>query len=222
MKTQFLSCVILSFCVLFLSACNPKKAIEEKIAKEMAGAMLGTDVDMSNTDGKNASAKIDLKNGSQSINFNMESSVFQIMKDNKDQVILSGMFGTPDNEKEDTKHVIMFGIMGDASLLKGASIINFGEKEKGKLNATLTLSTTGSKEEMESKGMFGMKQNMVETGTVKIVKFTEEEIIFEFDATAKYLSMKEGESEENALTGTITCKNPLITFIGMKKEEVFR
>lgn len=221
MNTKLLSCFTLSFFIFFLSSCNPKKAIEDKIAKEVAGAMLGTDVDISNVDeSKESSVKVDLKNGSQSINFTTKRPTFQIMKDNKGEIIIAASIGKEAENKQEKGYSMLFGITGDASLMKGAKSIEFGEKEEGKLTASLITTTLGTEQEAKAGNMFG-EPTMIETGTLKLVEFSEEKIIFEIDAKAKNLSMKEGENEENSFTGTITCENPAITFIGIKKEEVF-
>ncbi len=220
MKTQITTYFALSFLILAFYSCNPKKAIEEKIAKEMAGAMLGTDVDMSNTDSsKPSSAKVDLKKGSESINFDLEGVVFNVMKDNQGQLIMGTAIA---QDKEDNKIMIMLGITGDASLIKGASAIEFGEKKEGKLSATLTMNKTGSEEEMKLKGMMGMKVTSVKSGTMELVKLTEEEIIFKINGVAEDMSMGDEEMKESPFTGTITCKNPVITFMGMKKDEFFK
>ena len=225
MKTQLVSYFILSFCVISLFACNPRKAIEEKIAKEMAGAMLGTDIDVSNVDNsKPSSAIVNLKKGSESISFKTESAVFNVVKEKSGNLSIGTSLLKEEEDSQGGAISIILGVTGDASLWKNSSTFNFDsqKKDKDKMAASIMINKVGSEEEIKSKGMMGIQPTMVETGTMKIVKFTEEEIIFEIDAKAKDLSMKEEEVKENSITGTITCKNPIITFMGISKDEVFK
>jgi hypothetical protein len=64
----------------------------------------------------------------------------------------------------------------------------------------------------------GLEIKMTNSGAVKVISFSDEEVVFEVDAKGQ-------ELDENktpfSITGKIVCKNLMATYIGLKKEEIF-
>ncbi|AFM04054.1 hypothetical protein Fleli_1640 [Bernardetia litoralis DSM 6794] len=212
MKTQFVKYFILSFCILSFSSCNPKKAIEEKIAKEMAGAMLGTDVDMSNIDeSKESSVKVDMTMDGKTLDFSNPKSVFNIASGSNDEVIVAINIIQETNGKQRT---LQLGVSGKKSLLKLPLTANFEDvTEDGKVAPIFNIMTISDN---------GMKISVAKKGTFKVIGFSDKKVVFEIDAEGGDNTAETHDGKNLVpIKGTIICENPIMTFIGVKKDEIF-
>jgi hypothetical protein len=225
MKTQILNCFVLSFFILTFVSCNAKKAAEDKInetiAEEVVGTMLGTDVETSNiSDAEKATGQLDLTIDGKSISEKLNQPVFQIASGGgeSEDVIIASMLST---QTQDNKgNAIQFGISGNKNLLKESMVINFEDVGKeGKVAPTLQIVNTG---EPTDSNPLGMQITVVKTGTLKVVSFSDEEVKFEIDAMGGD-NTAETHNGKNLvpIKGTIVCKNPIMTFMGVKKSEIF-
>ena len=212
MKTQFLTYFVLSFFILAFVSCNPKKAIEERIAKEMAGAMLGTDVETSNlSNAENASVEIDMKMDGKDIGFEESKPVFNIAAGSDDQVIVAINFT---QELEGKQHTLQLGVNGKKELLKTPLTANFEDVTgEGKVVPIFNIMTITDN---------GMEMSTVKKGTFKVVEFSDEKVVIEIDAEGGKNTAETHEGKNLIpIKGTIVCKNPIMTFMGVKKEEIF-
>ncbi len=215
MKTQFLSCFILSFFVLTFTSCNPKKALEDKInetiAEEIAGAVMGTNVETSNiTNADKATAQIGVTVDGNSLNFEKAQPIFNIVKGNDGITMVFTLTET----KENAQNSIQIGIIGKPELFK----------------SPLTAQITTEDKENELKASFnimylnedGFKMVVTKSGTLKVVSFSDDEVILEIDAMGGENNVETVEGKNlKPIKGKIVCKSPLMTFIGLKKEEIF-
>jgi len=212
MKTNLLSCFILSFFILSFSSCNPKKAIEDKIsetiAEKMAGTMLGTDVETSNlTNAENAKAEVDIKVDGKSITYKNAKPIFTIAKGNNEDINCSLSLV---EEGDNTTRTIQIGLLGQKNLFKTPLTANINtQDEEGQVKASFSIVDFSES---------GMSAMMTKSGTIKVVSFSDEEVIFEIDAKGE--EMNESKTPFS-ITGKIVCKNPMATYIGLKKEEIF-
>ena len=225
MKTQFLTYSVVSLFILTLVSCNPKKYVEDKInetiAEELAGAAMGTDVETSNlSNAENSSGQLDLTVDGKSMSNKIKQPAFQITSNGKDSkdVLIASMLAA---QTEDGKgNAIQFGISGDKSALKESMVINFEDVGKeGKVAPTLQIITTG---EATDSNPMGMQITVVKTGTLKVVSFSDEEVKFEIDAMGGANTAETHDGKNLVpIKGTIVCKNPVMTFMGVKKAEIF-
>ncbi|PIY09767.1 MAG: hypothetical protein COZ18_07335 [Flexibacter sp. CG_4_10_14_3_um_filter_32_15] len=216
MKTQILSYFILSFCVLSFTSCNPKKALEDKInetiAEKMVGAAMGTDVETSNmSNAENASAKVDITMDGKSLDFENTKPIVNIAAGSDDEVIVAINIVQETDGKQRT---LQLGISGKKDLLKIPLTANFEDAtEKGKVVPIFNIMTITDN---------GIKMSTVKKGTFKVVEFSDEKVVFEIDAEGGENNVETHEGKNLVpVKGTIVCKNPVMTFIGVKKEEIF-
>ncbi len=226
MKTQFLVYPVLSFFILTLVSCNPKKYVEDKInetiAEEITGAMIGTDVETSNiSDTEKATGQVDLTIDGKHLNSKINQPVFQIAsgggKESEKVVIATMLSMQTQDEKESG---LQFGISGNKSQLKTSMVINFEDVGKDdKVSPTLQIITTGKATDTNP---MGMQIIVVKTGTLKVLSFSDEEVKFEIDAMGGPNTAETHEGKNLVpIKGTITCKYPVMTFMGVKKDEIF-
>jgi len=216
MKTQILSYFILSFCVLSFTSCNPKKALEDKInetiAEKMVGAAMGTDVETSNmSNAENASAKVDITMDGKSLDFENTKPIVNIAAGSDDEVIVAINIVQETDGKQRT---LQLGISGKKDLLKIPLTANFEDAtEKGKVVPIFNIMTITDN---------GIKMSTVKKGTFKVVEFSDEKVVFEIVAEGGENNVETHEGKNLVpVKGTIVCKNPVMTFIGVKKEEIF-
>jgi hypothetical protein len=214
MKTNLLSCFILCFFVLTFTSCNPKKALEDKInetiAEEIAGAAMGTDVETSNiTNADKATAQIGVTVDGNSLNFEKAQPIFNIVKGNDGITMAFTLTET----KENAQNSIQIGIIGKPELFK----------------SPLTAQITTEDKENELKASFnimylnedGIRMVMTKSGTLKVVSFSDDEVVLEIDAMGGETADVAEDKNLKPIKGKIVCKSPLMTFIGLKKEEIF-
>jgi hypothetical protein len=212
MKTNLLSCFILSFFIISFSSCNPKKALEDKlnetIAEKAIGAAMGTDVETSNTtNADKAISEIDLKVDGTAITYKNAKPIFTIAKGNNEDITCSISLV---EEGDNAQRTIQIGLLGQKNLFK----------------TPLTAPITTKDEANQVKAIFsimnlsesGMEMKMTNSGTIKVISFSDEEVVFEIDAKGEELN----ESKTPfSIKGKIVCKNPMATYMGLKKEEIF-
>ncbi|WP_375558714.1 hypothetical protein ACE193_13280 [Bernardetia sp. OM2101] len=216
MKTQILNCFFLTFFILTFAACNPKKALEDKInetiAEEIVSAGLGTDVETSNiSNTENASAKVDITMDGKSLDFENAKPVFNIAAGSNDEVIVAINLV---QETEGKQRTLQLGISGKKELLKQSLTANFENKTSdGKVVPIFNIMTITDN---------GIKMSTVKKGTFKVVEFSDEKVVLEIDAEGGENNAETHEGKNLVpVKGTIICENPVMTFMGVKKEEVF-
>ncbi len=216
MKTNLLSCFILSFFILSFSSCNPKKALEDKInetiAEEIVSAGLGTNVETSNlTNAEKATSEVDLKVGGTAITYKNAKPIFTIAKGNNEDITCSLSLM---EEGDNIQRTIQIALLGQKDLFK----------------TPLTGSITTEDKEGQVKALFsivdisesGMNMTMAKSGTVKVVSFSDTEVIIEIDAEGGENTAETHEGKNlKSIKGRIVCKNPMATYMGLKKEEIF-
>lgn len=214
MKTNLLSCLILAFFIFTFSSCNPKKALEDKInetiAEEIVGAAMGTDVETSNiTNADKATAQIGVTVDGNSLDITKATPVFNIVKSNNDVMMAITITETKDN----AQNAIQISVSGKPELFK----------------MPLTSEITTEDKENQLKASFnvmyltenGVRMIMTKSGTLKVVSFSDEEVVFEIDAMGGETADVAEDKNLKAIKGKIVCKTPLMTFIGLKKEDLF-
>ena len=68
----------------------------------------------------------------------------------------------------------------------------------------------------------GMKISVVKKGTLKVVEFSDEKVVLEIDAEGGENNVDTHEGKNLVpVKGTIVCENPMMTYIGVKKGEIF-
>ncbi len=217
MKTQLFPYFVLTFFILVFASCNPKKALEDKInetiAEEVAGAILGTDVETSNISNiEKSTAMIDINIDGQKIDFQKSKPIFNIVSDSKDNIILAL---TLVGEKNNKQYSLQFGINAQKELLKLPLVANFGDSQKdGKVAPLFNITALKDKK---------MGIITVVEGTMKVVEFSDEKVVFEIDAKGGKNNVETHEGKNLfPIKGKIVCKNPVMTLIGVKKEEIFK
>lgn len=215
MKTTLLSYFILSFSIFAFSSCNPKKALEDKInetiAEKVVGTAMGTDVETSNiTNADKATAQIGVTIDGNALNFEEAKPIFNIVKGDKDIT----MALTISETKENAQNAIQIGIIGKPETFK----------------LPLTAPITSDDVENQAKAQFnivyindkGMEMKVTKSGTLKVVSFSDEEVVFELDAMGGENNVDTHEGKNLVpIKGKIVCKNPVMTFMGLKKDEIF-
>lgn len=216
MKTNLLSCFILAFFILSFSSCNPKKAIEDKInetiAEEIVGAAMGTDIETSNlTNADKATAQIDLQVGTTTLTYKNAKPIFTIAKGNNEEVTASLSLV---EEGENAQRTIQIGLLGKKELFKTPLVANITTKdEEGQVKAIFSIIDMNES---------GMNLIMTKSGTLKVVSFSENEVVFEIDAEGGENNAETHEGKNlKSIKGKIICKNPMATYMGLKKEEIF-
>ena len=216
MKTQIINFFVLALFMAAFSSCNPKKAIEDKInetiAEEVAGAMLGTDVESSNlSNADKATAKIDVTMDGKSLGFENTKPIFQIANDSKDKAIVAMNFM---KEKDGQQHNLQLGFTGKKNMIKVPMTVNFEDTNSDEKVAPILTIMTMSDE--------GMKISVVKKGTLKVVEFSDEKVVLEIDAEGGENNAETHEGKNLVpIKGTIVCENPMMTYIGVKKDEIF-
>ncbi|WP_291721240.1 hypothetical protein [Bernardetia sp.] len=216
MKTQIINFFVLALFMAAFSSCNPKKAIEDKInetiAEEVTGAMLGTDVETSNiSNADKATAKIDVTMDGKKLDFKDAKPIFNIANDSKDKVIVAINLV---QEKDGQQHTLQLGFNGKKSMLKAPMTANFEDTNSDEKVAPLFNLMTISDA--------GMKISVVKKGTLKVVEFSDEKVVLEIDAEGGENNVETHEGKNLVpIKGTIVCENPMMTYIGVKKGEIF-
>ena len=214
MKTNLLSCFILSFIILSFSSCNPKKALEDKvnetIAEEIAGAAMGTDVETSNmTNADKAKAEVDVKLNGTSIGFENSMPNFIITKSNDGKLSFLCTL-TEKTENENLHRTLNISYHGQKTLFTLPLTATITTRdEENKIKASFFITNLSEK---------GIEMKNTNAGTVKLISFSDEEVVFEIDAKGE--EMNESKTPFS-LVGKIVCKNPIMTFMGLKKDEIF-
>lgn len=216
MKIQIINFFVLAFFMATFSSCNPKKYVEDKInetiAEEVTGAMLGTDVETSNlSNADKATAKIDVTMNGKKIGFENAKPVFHIANDSKDKVVVAINFM---QEKDGQQHNLQLGFTGKKSMMKAPMTINFEDTNSDeKVAPIFTIMTMDDT---------GMKMSIVKKGTLKVVEFSDEKVLLEIDAEGGENNVDTHDGKNLVpVKGTIICKNPMMTYMGVKKDEIF-
>lgn len=214
MKTHFLSYFILSFCIVSFSSCNPKKALEDKInetiAEKVVGAAMGTDVETSNlTNAEKASSQIGVTIDGNSLDIKNAIPAFNIVKSNNSIIMAMTITETKDN----AQNAIQISISGNPELFKmplTSEITNEDKENQLKANFNVMYLTEN-----------GIRMVMTKSGTLKVVSFSDDEVVFEVDAMGGETADLTDDKNLKSVKGKIVCKSPVMTFIGVKKEDIF-
>ena len=67
----------------------------------------------------------------------------------------------------------------------------------------------------------GIRMVMTKSGTLKVVSFSDDEVVFEVDAMGGETADLTDDKNLKSVKGKIVCKSPVMTFIGVKKEDIF-
>ncbi len=216
MKTHFLSYFILSFCIVSFSSCNPKKALEDKInetiAEKIVGAATGVDVETSNmTNADKATAQIDIKVDGNSISYKNIKPIFTIAKGNNEDMTFALSFV---EEGDNAQRSIQIGLLGQKNLFKtplSATITT--EDKENQVKATFMIMDLSES---------GIQMTMATSGTVKVVSYSDTEVILEIDAQGgeNIAETHEGKNLKS-IKGRIVCKYPMATYMGLEKGDIF-
>lgn len=220
MKNQFYISIILSSFIFTLFSCNSEKAetesetknINETIAEETVSKVLGTDVETSNiSNAKDSSVEIELTMDGKALEFDNQEPVINIAAGKDDQVIVAIRFL---KEEDGKQHSMQLGLGGKKEFLKLPLTANFKDKK-----VEQTVVPTFSMMTMTDTGM---DMSIISKGTLKVVEFSDEKVILEIDAEGGKNTVETLEGKNLVpVKGTISFKNPVMTFIGIKKEEIF-
>jgi len=160
---------------------------------------------------ENASAKVDITMDGKSLDFENTKPIVNIAAGSDDEVIVAINIVQETDGKQRT---LQLGISGKKDLLKIPLTANFEDAtEKGKVVPIFNIMTITDN---------GIKMSTVKKGTFKVVEFSDEKVVFEIDAEGGENNVETHEGKNLVpVKGTIVCKNPVMTFIGVKKEEIF-
>lgn len=216
MKTNFLSYFILAFCILSFPSCNSKKALEDKInetiAEKVVSTAMGTDVETSNlTNADKAIAEIDIKIDGTTLRYKNAKPIFTIAKGNNEDITCALSLV---EEGDNTQRSIQIGLLGQKNLFKTPLSANITTEDKeNQVKATFMVMDVSES---------GIQMTMATSGTVKVVSFSDTEVILEIEAQGGENSAETHEGKNlKPIKGRIVCKNPMATYMGLKKEEIF-
>lgn len=216
MKPYFLNSFIFILFAALFSSCGSGKSLEEKvnetIAEEVAEAITGQELETSNiSDIDKASVELSLEFGDKKLKELPETKpVIQIIAGNGEdegKVTIGTSVGAGTDKKEDGVGFTL-NLSGLKSELKLPTTIDLSKKEgtlRGGVNAMYTIDKR-------------IVAPLSKSGTLTVSSFSDEEVVFEIDAVLEDPASK----DMIPLKGKVICKKPMMSYVGVKKEEVFQ